>query len=364
MLQAPQFVYRLEDEATDATGGRMLTSYEVATRLSYLIWGSAPDVALLDAAEADAFANPGQLHDQVQRMLQDPRAREMSRHYVGQWLGVDNVPNIYRGPVEFPKFTHDLAEQLRQETLDVAEHVLWEDQGQLADLLTTDFTFATEDVAKHYGFPVQTEAWERYDLEGHPARLGVLTHASVLTVAAGGEQPSVVDRGLYILRNVLCSDVGAPPAGLDTSMTALGGATQRERAAARQAVAACGACHLQFDPLGLAFDPYDSVGQARTVDDNDNPLSGEGAFMLPSSRESVSFSSAAELIEHLADDPLVQQCVGLRKPLQFAIGRALTSDDACRLEEIEARALELGGTYPAVVTAIATHPSFRRIKAP
>jgi len=366
MLEAPQFIYRLEDELPDEGGPgelRDLGDYEIASRLSYLLWSTSPDDALFDAALAGSLHTEDEIAAQVERMLADPRAKATALRYVEDWLALAEIPNINRDPERYPEFSLALAEQMREETLRVAEELLWDQRAPFTALLTADFTWATPELAALYGMQSAGEGWQRYSLEGVPHRLGVLTHAGVQAINGHGNRPSIVERGLFILRGVLCSSVAAPPAELDTTMSELEeGQSPRYYSQARIDKPSCNACHGQFDPMGWAFEPFDGIGVWQTHDELGNPLREDGWLLVPGSGEKVPFSTVEEFAHVIAEEELTAWCIGVRKPLQFAIGRPLRLEDKCASEEIAAATEAEGGSYHALVTAIATHPSFRLIR--
>ncbi len=369
MLQAPQFVYRLEDELPtegDQEPGELrdLSDHEIASRLSYLLWSTSPDDTLFEAAAAGALHTTDEIDAQVDRMLAMPRARDTALRYVEDWLALAELPSISRDPTLYPEFNTALAQDMREETLRVAEELLWEQKAPFASLLTADFTWATPELAALYGISDPGEGWQRYSLDDVPHRFGMLTHAGIQAVNGHGNRPSIVERGLFVLGGVLCSTVAAPPTEVDTSMAELEeGQSPRYYSEARLDNGTCRTCHEQFDTMGWAFEPYDGIGVWKTHDDLGNELREDGLLFVPGSGEKLPFDDAEGLAHVLAEEPQVTTCIGVRKPLQFAWGRPLSPDDICAHDEIAATAAEAGGSYHALVRAIATHPSFRLIRA-
>lgn len=366
MLQAPQFVYRLEVELPDdgAPGDlRELGDYEIASRLSYLLWSTSPDDALFEAAGEASLHTPEQIEQQVQRMLEHPRAKDTALRYVGDWLALDGLPELSRDPERYPEFSPELAADMREETLRVAEELLWEQRAPFTALLTADFTWATPQLAALYGIDDPGEGWQRYSLAGVEHRLGMLTHAGVQAINGHGNRPSIVERGLFVLGGVLCSTVAAPPAELDIDMSELEqGQSPRYYSEARLANATCNTCHGQFDPMGWAFEPFDGIGAWQQTDELGNALREDGWLLVPGSGEQVPYDNVIQFAHVLAEEEQVAWCIGVRKPLQFAVGHPLGVDDACLSNEIALAAEAEGGSYHALMMAIATHPSFRLIR--
>ena len=365
MLQAPQFVYRIEDEVTNVEPGqaRLLGDHEVASRLSYLLWSTSPDDELFAAAQAGALNTVEQIEAQVDRMLASPQAKDTALRYMEDWLALAGLPDINRDPELYPDYSVELAQAMREETLRVAEELLWEQQAPITAMLTADFTWATPELAALYGIESAGEGWQRYELSGVPHRLGLLTHAGLQAIIGHGNRPSIVERGLFVLKGLLCSSVAAPPAELDTTMSELEeGQSPRYYSEARLANDTCNACHGQFDPMGWAFEHFDGVGAWQETDELGNPLQEDGWLVTPGSAEPIPYATVEEFAQVLSQSELVAECIGVRKPLQFAIGRPLGSADACAQDEISAAAAEGGGSYHSLVRAIALHPNFRTIR--
>lgn len=362
LLQSPQFLYRMEEEG-DGEEARPLSGWEVASRLSYLVWGSSPDAALYDAAADDALQTRAEVAAQVSRMLEDPRAREQSLRYVEDWLALAGLPGINRDPLLYPEFSEELALAMRDETLAVADELLWEQRAPLTSLLVADFTWASPALAAFYGIADPQPGVARYELAGVAHRSGILTHAGVLAINGHGNRPSIVERGLFVLRAVMCAGIAAPPADVDTSMSDLEpGQSERYYSDARLANATCNACHASFDPLGYGFEPFDGVGAWQEEDPDGNPLREDG-WIVDAQGEELPYATAEEYVALLSESESAAACVGLQKPLQHAVGRPLEPADACALQTLQARLAEGDGTYQDLVLAIATHPTFRHIRA-
>lgn len=358
MLMSPQFLYRLEP-APSPGQTRDLSDHELASRLSTLLWGSSPDPALTADADAGTLTDPAVLSAQVARMLDDPRARAHSRQYFTEWLHLDALDEMVRDDVRYPAFDRGLADQMKQETLDLVDALVWDDLP-LMDLLTTEQSWIEPELAALYGLPPQSDP--AYDLTDHPERYGILTHASVLAATAHGNDPSIVERGLFVLENVLCGHVDQPPASVDTTLPELGpGAGQRQASQARLDSAACAGCHRQIDPLGYAFERFDAIGEAQTEDPWGNPLIGSGTFVSPAG-DAVPFDDVRQFIELLRDSDDVRTCMA-QHHLQFALGRPIAADDCALVDLVDT----LGPTEPSLremLTAIALDPSFRRVSLP
>lgn len=570
MLQSPRFIYRVEKQRGDGRP-QPVGGYELASRLSYILWGGPPDKELMRAAAAGELARRRQVQAQVRRMLDDPRAMSQSARFLHEWLNLDRLENMRPHADHYPRWDQALASDMRAETLAFFAEVAWKQKRPLANLLNAQVTFATPRLAAHYGLApnlgsgrskdslialytfgegggdtvrdragsgepldlriddasaiewsqgrltvkktpalittpeppkrlidavrrskaITIEAWitpanitqkgpariitlsadgsqrnvtlgqdgdrfevrfrttktdtngtpalslprgsvkrqlmqvvftrdttgkaklhvngeemgarsvggdlsnwddgyrlvlgnestkdrpwqgtfhqvaiysralspaeirsrgeaiSRYDLSAVPARGGLLTQGSVLTV--GGDDASMVTRGLFVLRDLLYSTVGNAPPGVDTTpVPTKPGQSQRVIAEARLANKSCTACHSKFEPLAFGLEKFDGVGAHHEKDRHGNPLREDGQILFPGQPKPVAFKTSAEFMNLLAGSARVQKNL-TRKVTQFALGRPLVESDAPILDKIHAAAQKGGGTYASLITAI------------
>jgi len=350
MLQSPRFVYRIERQRGDGSAWPV-DNYELASRLSYILWGAPPDEELYRAAERGELDRGG-IRKQTARMLRDPRAVARSVQFVDEWLNLARLANLRPNPDKFPNWDARLAADMRDETRAFFEDVVWRQQRPLVDLLNAQVTFATPRLARHYGLPPAGQGLARYDLNEVPERGGLLTHGSVLTV--GGDEASMVSRGLFVLHDFLRGVVKDPPPCVDTTPVATkAGLTQRAIAESRIANKNCGGCHARFEPLAFGLEQFDGLGAFHRRDEHGNPLRDDGQILFPGSAGAVSYQSAAELMDLLADCDRVAQTITW-KLAQFALGRPLGAADAATVQQIHELAQQDGGTYAALINAIVT----------
>ncbi len=349
MLQSPRFVYRIEDQRGDGTR-RAVTPFELATRVSYIIWGGPPDAELLRAAEKNELADQLKLAFQVQRMLMDPRAIARSKQFVSQWLDLERLQNLQPNAEKFPAWNAALATDMHDETLEFFEDVVWKQQRPLSDLLNAQVTYATPRLAKFYGLKPQGDSLSKYDLTDVPARGGLLTQGSVLTV--GGDDASMVSRGLFVLQDLLRGTINAPPPCVNTTPPPTkAGLTQRGISEARIANEQCGVCHARFEPLAFGLERFDGIGGYHEQDEHGNPLRDDGAVLFPGEAEPIPYRTSAELMDLLAGSPRVRQSLTW-KVTQFALGRPLVAADAPSVAAIHQSAQQGGGFYASLITAI------------
>ena len=354
MLQSPRFIYRMENQQAGRVG-----QAELAVRLSYLIWGAPPDQALYDAADRGQLANADQMRAQVSRMLQDSQAQTRSVQFVNEWLYLGHLANLRPDKKHFPNWTPALAGDMRAETEAFFREIVWKQKRPLSDLLNAQFTHLTPPLAKHYGLPVlqDDEGTLRYDLSKIPARGGLLTQGSVLT--RGGDDASMVTRGLFVMHDLLRGVVKDPPPCVDTTPVASQpGLSQRRIAEKRIANANCGGCHSKFEPLAFGLERFDGLGSYFEKDSHGNRLREDGQILFPGAAKPVAYRTSAELMNHLAASDRVRQSITW-KLTQFALGRPLGARDARAVEAIHQAGWQNTGTYANLITAIALSELFQ-----
>lgn len=353
MLQSPRFIYRIENQKGDGTAWPV-DAYELASRMSYIIWGAPPDKELMRMAKAGELYDADSVEVQMKRMLKDPRAIERSSQFIAEWLNLGRLKNLRPDKKKFPMWNTQLATDMRDETLAFFKEVAWNQKRPLADLLNAQVTYATPRLAKHYGLEPVGDADKlnllKYDLSSEPGRGGLLTHGSVLTV--GGDEASMVSRGLLVLHDFLRGVVKDPPPCVDTTpVPTKAGLTQRGIAEGRIANKACGGCHSKFEPLAFGLEKFDGLGTYRELDEHGNTLRDDGQILFPGAAKSVAYKSSAELMNLLAGSERLRKSITW-KVTQFALGRPLGAMDAPILDRIHNNAQKNGGTYVSLITAI------------
>ena len=351
MLQSPRFIYRIENQQGDGTLWPV-AGYELASRLSYLIWGAPPDKALFSAAANGALSERAQLEAQVRRMLKDPRAVDRSVTFLREWLNLDHLANLRPSKKSFPNWNPALATDMRAETVAFFKEIVWKQNRPLSDLLNAQVTFLTPGLAKHYRLPLiqPGQGPTRYDLAKVPGRGGLLTQGSLLTI--GGDGASMVTRGLFVMHDLLRGVVKDPPPCVDTTpVPTKPGLTQRAIAEQRIASKKCGGCHSKFEPLAFGLEKFDGLGSFFDKDRHGNPLRDDGQILIPGTAKPVMYKSSAELMNLLAGSDRVRLSITW-KLAQFAAGRPLGARDARTVDKIHRAAQKQGGTYASLITAI------------
>ncbi len=359
MMQSPPFLYRLEDERT-GDGARALGGYAMATRLSYMIWAGPPDVVLLDAAGVDALRTDAEIEAQVDRMLAAPQARAASQAFVDDWLNLARLNGLPRDPERFPDWTTSIAAAMVEETHSFFDALVWNDVRPLMDLFIAQEAWLTPELATHYGLEPQGEGMQRYDVSSRPERGGLLTQGSMLTI--GGNESSMVARGLFLFESVLCQHPTSPPPGVDTTPPDIApGSSQRDISETRTTNPTCAGCHLQFEPLSWGLGRYQADGTFAEQDHLGNPLREDGFMRLPGSFDDIAYDNAAQMMTLLAEADATRECMA-SKTTQFAIGRAPTGADACTMQQLQMRFADSDGTWRDLVVSIALSPGFRSVR--
>ena len=325
ILVDPEFLFRLERDPANvppATAYR-LSDVEIASRLSFFLWGSIPDDELLETASAGRLSDPAELERQVRRMLADDRANVLVGSFAAQWLHLRRMRTVTPDVNAFPAFDDNLREALVRETELFIESQIREDRS-VVDLLTADYTFVNERLARHYGIPnVYGSRFRRVTLPG-AARRGLLGHGSILTVTSLATRTSPVVRGKWVLENILGTPPPPPPPDVpDLPERADSGevTSLRERLEAHRANPVCSNCHARMDPLGFALENFDAVGKWR-VTEAGVPIDPSGTLPdgttfdgLPQLRD-VLFERRAEFVTTVTE-----------KLLTYALGRGIEHYD-------------------------------------
>lgn len=332
ILVSPRFLFRVETplRPDDPADVQAVGQFELASRLSYFLWSTMPDEELFRMAREGKLTQQDVLLGQVERMLASPKSEALVQNFAGQWLNLRNLDEVRPNRQLFPEFNEQLAADMRRETQLLVEHLLREDKS-LLELLSADYTFVNERLAKLYGLSeVEGEEFRRVSLADLP-RLGLLTQASILTLTSDPARTLPVKRGKWILETILGSAPPPPPPNvppLTETEKANPEATLREQLARHRQDAACAACHRDMDPIGLAFENYDAIGRWRdTVDEK--PVDTAGS--LPDGR---TFQNAIDLAGLLREQETEYARQVTRAMLTYALGRGLEPYDRCAVDAI------------------------------
>jgi hypothetical protein len=270
ILADPEFVFRFERVPRNVKPGQSyrISDLELAARLSYFLWSSAPDEQLISLASQGKLKDAAVLDQQVKRMLSDPRSESLATNFARQWLRLQSIQDVVPEPTIFPEYSRSLGESMRREVELFFASVLREDRNIL-DLLTADYTYVDEVLARHYRLPIELGPRFRRVQLTDPNRFGLLGKAGILMMTSLANRTSPVARGKYVLEVLIGSPPPAPPPVVPKLKEAVENEktlTVRERMEQHRANPACSGCHQMMDPIGLALENYDAVGVWRTRD--------------------------------------------------------------------------------------------------
>ena len=357
ILVSPNFLFRVEPDPAGVAPNTpyRVSDLELASRLSFFLWSSIPDEALLNVAIAGRLHEPLVLERQVRRMLADPRSQALVDNFAAQWLHLRNLASITPDMRLFPAFDDNLRQAFRQETELFFASVLREDRSVL-DLLRADYTFVNERLAKHYGIPhVYGSHFRRLALDKNSERGGLLRQGSILTVTSYATRTSPVVRGKWILDTLL--GVPPPPPLPDVPTlkdnTVDGSLTVRKRLAEHRSNAVCAACHNLMDPIGLSLEKFDAVGRRRAVEDG-VPIDASGGFPDGSTFVDVDGLEAA-----LLRRPELFVGAFAEKLLTYASGRGVEYYDAPAVRTIVRDARAGGYRVSAIVLGVVKSKPFQ-----
>lgn len=360
-LQSPQFLYRAERQpetaaapgAADALGG-----YELASRLSYLLWASMPDDELLAAAATGSLAAPEGLEAQARRLLASPKARGSVRHFHEQWLGLGALDSLVKDATAFPTYEESLRTDWREEINRFIEHEIFEGEGTYAALMTSSKTFVNANLAAFYNVdgPANSE-FEQVSLPDDE-RAGLVTQPGLMAMLANPNQGSPIRRGVFVRDRFLCDPLPPPPADIEVSAPDPDpNATTRERFAEHTENEVCAACHILIDPIGFGFENYDGLGRFRMLE-NSLPIDATGELTGVDPDSVGAFDGAVELANRLATSEMAQDCYALQW-FRYSSGRAESWDDLCSVQRSRDAMRSSGGSVEELVVSLVTSDAFR-----
>ena len=363
-LQSTHFLYRLETTAPANASDQLvpLGPYEMASRLSYLVWAAGPDDALLDAAGRGELGTKDAVAAKARAMLADPKARVAITDFYKQWLGTSRLDIATKSATLFPAFTEAVRTGMRLETPAFVEYVMWTGDHKLNTLLTSPAAFVTSALAPIYGVAAPANSSTTPQMVMLPAsqgRSGVLTQAGFLSAQAHPDQTSPVLRGKFVRANMMCQPPPMPPMDVDITLPQVASApTARARLAEHlNAAASCASCHQLMDPIGFAFESFDAIGQHRTTENGVTlDLSGE---VLGSRDPGLDgkFTGVRELATKLAASDQVRDCLATQW-FRFSTGRLEEQPDGCSLTTLQDAFAASGGDLVELVVGMTQTDAF------
>ena len=366
MLQSPDFLFHTEG----GPDGRS-SDYDIASRLSYLIWDTMPDQALFDAAAKGELRTAAGREAQARRLLADAKSRQALDEFFDEWLRFDRVLNSSKDEKRYPDFSLELAQNMVEETRRLLDHLVWDDQNFM-ELFTANYAYVSADLASLYGLPAPSEQFALMKFPGESPRAGILGEASFLAANAGPTETSPTQRGIFIREQLLCQQVPPPPPNVDTNLpeaTADKPLTRRQRMLDHVANPLCSSCHRLMDPIGFGLESFDALGRYRSHEtiliesptgrrkddkkiDLDLDMNGEVAG-IPNS----AFTDARQLGSILSKSTVCQECM-VRQIFRYAYGRVETSADEETIHQLYASFRDSGFHFKDLLMGLVKSPQF------
>ncbi|HUK36240.1 MAG TPA: DUF1592 domain-containing protein, partial [Vicinamibacterales bacterium] len=357
ILASPKFLVRVEQDPPSVASGAAyhVSDLELASRLSFFLWSSIPDDELLKVAETGHLSDPAVLHAQVRRMLADSRSDALVSNFAGQWLYLRNVRGAEPDKNEFPDFDDNLRQSFQRETELFFDSIMREDRSVL-DLLTADYTFVNERLARHYGIPgVYGSHFRRVTVDDE-ARRGLLGQGSILLVTSHADRTSPVVRGKWILDNILGAPPPPPPGtvpplkekaddGLPHSL--------RERMEEHRSNPQCATCHKVMDPIGFSLENFDAIGRWRSRDD-ELPIDASGQLA-----DGTAVNGVVTLREAILKRPEIFVGTMTEKMLTYAVGRGLMYYDLPVVRQIVRQSERSDFRFSSLVMGIVDSTPFQ-----
>jgi hypothetical protein len=366
MLQSPHFLFHLERGA-----------YGVASRLSYFLWDTMPDEALLAAAAKGELDTAAGIERQTRRMLADDRAKASFDEFLGQWLRFDRLRGALRDRNRFPEYSAELVGAMVEETTRLFRSLVW-DNGNFMEFYNADYSYLDGSLARLYAVTAPREPWAKTTLPEETERGGILGQATFLTLTSKPADTSPTDRGLFVREHFLCQQVPPPPPGVNATLPVVTDekpATTRERLAIHLSNQVCASCHSLVDPVGFGFEKFDAIGKFRkeefvliapTADEIKTKRKTKPTeYRLPIDArgylrglQKAEFSSPRELGQVLANEPSCQRCV-VKQLFRWAVGRTEQSEDQPVIDKAFQRFRDSGFRFQELIIALATSDTFK-----
>ncbi|MGJ8641509.1 MAG: DUF1592 domain-containing protein [Opitutaceae bacterium] len=357
ILVNPNFLFRVEREPSGASGGDVyaVSDLELASRLSFFLWSSLPDEALIALAERGELSSPETLEAQTLRMLADPRASSLAENFAAQWLYLRNVSSVTPDQRLYPDFDDNLRQAMRRESELLFEDVMRTDRNVL-DLITSEHTYLNERIARHYEIPgVYGNRFRKVEVSSEYQRGGLLRHGSILSVTSYANRTSPVIRGAWILENLVGAPPPPPPPNVSTFDDEVidENLPIRARLELHRSNPQCASCHELMDPIGFALESYDAIGKLRHLD-NEAPIDASGIVA-----DGTRFTGVADLEAYILKYPenFVRNMV--EKLMTYGLGRGVEHFDMPTVRQIVRESKRQNYTFSSLINGIVQSHSFK-----
>jgi hypothetical protein len=368
MLSSPDFLFRYENlvKGSEKNGVYDLDAYSKASRLSFFLWNSRPDEALLKAAEDGDLNSPRGIRRQVERMMASQRIESGQRAFFTDMLGLDDIDNMAKDSVIYPKFDAMIAQDAKEQTLRTIMNVVLKEKGDYRQVFTTPKTFLTRRLGAIYNVPVVNNAanggeelWQEYSFQADDPRAGIVSHMSFVALHSHPGRSSPTLRGKAIREVLMCQKVPAPPGDVDLTLfndPSAPNKTARDRLTAHVSNPVCAGCHKITDPMGLALENFDGIGSYRMTE-NGVEIDASGGL------DRSQFNTAAGLGQALAQSPAATNCL-VNRLVSYGLGRVPDRTETPWVKDLEKNFADSGYSLFNLMKRIATDPGFYKATAP
>ncbi len=359
ILQSPSFLYRVElGAASAADGGRSkFTSFEMASRLSAVLWNSLPDEVLLDAAARDELSSAEGVRSQAERMLTGAQSQPALSAFLDDFYDLEHLREAVKDPALFPSWSPTLRDAMEHELSERVTDMVFTQHGDFLSLYDSRQTFVNNELARLYGLPeLPSDGWRAAELPAGSPRVGLLGSAAILAANALPQRTSATRRGKFVVETLLCHDVPPPPPTVVINLDETSAPTElaRDRLAQHRKNPTCAACHQLMDPVGLALENFDSIGQYRTTE-NGKTIDPSGVL------DGVAFQTAAELASMLRQHVDAAPCL-VRKLYTNAQARELVEVDTIAISDLTRAFQDSGNRLDKLLVELVVSDSFRFVQ--
>jgi hypothetical protein len=363
MLASPNFLFKPElgGDAAALPDAKLAAPFELASRLSSLIWASVPDDALLDAAAGGQLATREHVAQQARRMLDDPKARPAINAFYEQWLGLPLLDAVVKDATYFPDWSDAVRDAMREETKRFIDYVLWEDDAKLSTLFTAKYSFLNASLAELYGVsgPVSDAIFAKTALNPEE-RSGVLTQGAFMASYANPQFSSPIKRGKWVRVRMLCQELPEPPANVPPPPAPAPNVSTRERFQMHTDNPACIGCHVLIDGLGFGLENFDGIGKFRTMEGN---AVVDASGRVNESDVDEEYQGGVELAALLGRSGQARDCVPTQW-LRYAMGREEEDEDTCSLVSVRQAFEASGGDLRELLVALTQTDAFMSYRQP
>jgi hypothetical protein len=359
VLQSPEFLYRIEAGVPDPVNASLkrLSGDEMATRLSYLFWGTAPDDSLRSAATSGQLSTAPGVLAQATRLLDDARSRQVVRFFFDSLLPINGLTDLERDKTLYPSFTATIGGYMHEETQTFLEYEIFQGPGSWRDALTAPYTFVNGPLAAYYGLsgvPATTMTYQKVPLDA-TKRVGLLLQGGILAGTTQSNNTNPVARGSFIVQKLLCNRIPLPTGDILAMVKPpdpYSAPTGRQRYTLHKTQPVCATCHSQMDPVGFPLENFDPIGQWR---DQENGVTIDASGAIPQAHLDV--SGPVDLVQKIASLDDSQYCFASHW-LDFGYGRSLGKDDACAIAKVEVEFQKSGFNVKQLLLALTQTDEF------